>query len=280
MKYAPFSFTSKDGLTLQGRAWLSQNSHAKGIIHLIHDLGEHSAYFSDVAEAFSNKYYHFVTLDLRGHGLSEGKRGHSPSYVHLMNDIQNFFQVSNEKLNASKLPSILYGHGLGANLAINYMLRRQPNVTGVIATSPMFRPPFKVNKSKTVTLNILANIFPRFRMNNHSEGEHLIRDLAVVQAYKEDVYNHKRLTARLAFDILQSGNYAIANAKNWKIPMLLMHGSDDYICSPSISREFAQKAGRLVELVILRNFFHEIHNDIDNELVIEKMLDWVGKEIQ
>lgn len=280
MKYASFSFTSKDGLTLQGRAWLSHHSRAKGIIYLLHDLGEHSAYFSHVAELFSENHYHFVALDLRGHGLSEGKPGHSPSYIHLMNDIQNFIQVSSEKLNAAKLPSNLYGHGLGANLAINYILRRQPNITGVIATSPMLSLPFKVTKSKAAALKILANIFPRFKMNNHINDKPLSRDLAVVQAHKEDVYNHKRLTARLALDIFQSSNYAIANAHKWKIPMLLMHGSDDHICPPSISREFAQKAGRLVELVILENFYHEIHDDIHKELVIKKMLDWVGKEIQ
>lgn len=280
MKYAPFSFTSKDGLTLQGRAWLSHHNRPKGIIHLLHDLGEHSAHFSHVAEAFSENHYHFVALDLRGHGLSEGKRGHSPSDVHLMNDIQNFIRVSNEKLRITKLPSILYGHGLGANLAINYMLRRQPNITGLIATSPMFKPPFKVNKSKAAILKILANIYPKFKLNNLMKAEHLSRDLAIVQAYKEDVYNHNYLSARLALDILQNGNYAFAHAHKCKVPLLLMHGSDDPICPPSLSKEFVKKAGKLAELVILKNFYHEIHNDIHKELVIKRMLDWVGKEIQ
>ncbi|MDW7754093.1 MAG: alpha/beta hydrolase [Brevefilum sp.] len=280
MKYVPFSFSSKDGLTLQGRVWLSHHNRPKGIIYLLHDLGEHSAHFSHVAEAFSENHYHFVALDLRGHGLSEGKRGHSPSDVHLMNDIQNFIRVSNEKLRITKLPSILYGHGLGANLAINYMLIRQPNITGVIATSPMFMPPFKVNKSKAAALKILANISPRLKLNNHMKAENLSWDLAVVQAYEEDVYNHNHLTARLALDIFQSGNYALANANKWYLPMLIMHGTADLICPPAASQEFAEKARTLVDLVLLNQFYHEIHNDFEKELVIKKMLDWVEKEIQ
>jgi alpha-beta hydrolase superfamily lysophospholipase len=280
MKYAPFSFKSKDGLTLQGRVWLSHHSQVKGIIYLLHDLGEHSAHFSHVAEAFSENHYHFVALDLRGHGLSEGKRGHSPSYIHLMNDIQNFIQVSSEKLRISRLPSILYGHGLGANLAINYILRRQPNIAGVIATSPMLSPPINIKNNKAAGLKILANIFPRFKINNHMMAENLSLDFAVVQAYKEDVYNHKDLTARLALDIFQSGNYALANANKWKIPMLIVHGTADLICSPAASEEFAEKAGKLVDLALLNQFYHEIHNDFEKDLVIKKMLDWVGKEIQ
>jgi alpha-beta hydrolase superfamily lysophospholipase len=280
MKYAPFSFTSKDGLTLQCRAWLSHNSRAKGIIYLLHDLGEHSAHFSHVAELFSKKNYHFVALDLRGHGLSEGRQGHSPSYIHLMNDIQNFTQVSGEMLKAEKLPSILYGHGLGANLAINYVLRRQPNIAGVIATSPMLSPPINIKNNKVAGLKILAHIFPRFRINNHMTAEHLSWDLAVVHAYKEDVYNHNHLTARLALDILQSGNYALANAHKWYLPMLIMHGTADLICPPATSQEFAEKARTLVDLVLLNQFYHEIHNDFEKELVMKKMLDWVIKEIQ
>jgi len=280
MKYTPFSFTSKDGLTLQCRAWLSYGRRPTGIIYLLHDLGEHSAHFSHVAELFSKNHYHFMALDLRGHGLSEGKQGHSPSYIHLMNDIEDFIRVSNENLQISKLSSIIYGHGLGANLAINYVLRRQPNIAGVIATSPMLSPPINIKNNKTAGLKILANIFPRFKINNHMMAEHLSWDLAVVQAYKEDVYNHKHLTARLALDIFQSGNFALANANKWNLPMLVMHGTADLICPPSKSQEFAEKAGTLVDLVLLNQFYHEIHNDFEKEFVKKKMLDWVEKEIQ
>jgi len=280
MKYTPFSFISKDGLTLQCRAWISHHNHAKGIIHLLHDLGEHSAHFSHVAEFFCENDYHFVALDLRGHGLSDGRQGHSPGYTHLMNDIEYFIRNSNEKLKLANLPIILYGHGFGGNLVLNYILRRQPHIAGVIATSPMLTPPFKISKLKAEALKFLANIFPRHKFRNRMKSVNLSRDIAVVRAYSDDVYNHKYVTARLALEIFQSGKYAIANAHQWDLPMLLLHGTADRICPPSASQIFATKAGSIVDVVLLESFYHEIHNDLQNDFVIQKMIDWVGKEIQ
>ncbi|MDY6845822.1 MAG: alpha/beta hydrolase [Chloroflexota bacterium] len=280
MNYKPFSFISKDGLTLQCRAWISDHNQARGIIHLLHDLGEHSAYFSHVAECFCENGYHFLALDLRGHGLSDGRRGHTPSYTHLMNDIAYFIRCSNEKLKLTQLPIILYGHGFGGNLVLNYILRRQPHIAGVIATSPMLAPPFKVSKLKTAALKIIANIFPRHKFRNRMKSEYLSRDIALAQAYSDDVFNHNYVTARLGLEIFRRGKYAIDNAHQWNLPLLLLHGTEDRICAPSASQIFAKKAGSFVDLVLLESFYHEIHNDLQNDFVIEKMLDWVKKEIK
>lgn len=144
----------------------------------------------------------------------------------------------------------------------------------------MLTPPFKITILKVAALKFLAKIFPRQIFRNRMKSENLSRDKAVVQAHNDDVYNHNYVTARLAFDIYQSGKYAIANAHPWDLPLLLLHGTADRICPPSASQIFATKAGSLVDVVLLESFYHEIHNDLQNDFVIEKMIDWVRKEIQ
>lgn len=97
-------------------------------------MGEHSGPYNYIADQITQAGYTLLSFDLRGHGQSQGSRGHTPSYETLLNDI-NFFLNEVDK-NFPELPHFLYGHSLGGNLVLNYILRRQSHLKGVIATDP------------------------------------------------------------------------------------------------------------------------------------------------
>ena len=63
-----------------------------------------------------------------------------------------------------------------------------------------------------------------------------------------------------------------------KVPTLLMHGSDDKICSPEGSREFASK-NKNVELKIWDGGYHELHNEPFKEEVFRYIINWINKTI-
>ena len=106
----------------------------KAVICLIHGLGEHSSRYQHLAEYYIKKGYIVAAYDLRGHGRSQGQRGHYPSLDAAMDDIKVF----TEKLEKDypDIPVFLYGHSLGGVLVLNYVLRNKNHLTGVIATSP------------------------------------------------------------------------------------------------------------------------------------------------
>ena len=52
----------------------------QGVVVLIHGLGEHSGRYGHVARRLNQAGFAVLAPDLPGHGLSEGKRGHFPSY--------------------------------------------------------------------------------------------------------------------------------------------------------------------------------------------------------
>lgn len=278
MKYTPFSITSKDGLTIQSRAWLSQKVNCKGLIFLLHDIGEHSARYAHIGEAFSEAGYHFLGFDLRGHGLSEGKRGHSPKFINLMDDIEEWIRQSIEHFGFTANKRILYGQGFGGNLVLNYLLRRKPNISGAIVTSPILNTPQTKSKIKVGVLKFLSNVFPGLSLRNPIKSKNLSKDMAFVKAYQDDVYNHRKISARLSFDLLSSGKFALENAHKLDIPILLMHGTSDMITPPTITKSLGERIGKMAEVVLWENFFHELHNDINREFVIDKILNWLKKE--
>ncbi len=83
MQDGTFNFKTNDGLTMLGRVWQTTGT-PKGIVNLVHGLGEHTGRYAHIAEALTKIGYNLIGFDLRGHGLSEGKRGHTPDYDYIM----------------------------------------------------------------------------------------------------------------------------------------------------------------------------------------------------
>lgn len=279
MERINFNFSTKDNLRLFGRVWLSPNSKVKGIVYLIHGIGEHSGRYEHVGEAFTQAGYHLAAFDLRGHGLSEGKKGFSPSWNHLLDDIELFIAESQKQIDKN-LPEFLYGHSLGANLILTYGLQRNPNLSGVIATGPSLKLAFEPPKFKLFLGKVLANVIPSFSMSNELETAALSRDSAVVKAYEDDVYVHDRISAKLAMDLFASGQYALDHAKEWHLPLLLMHGTSDRINLYSATQQFADHGNGNVNFILYADGYHEIHNDLEKEKVIEDMISWLDHQIE
>ena len=62
-------------------------------------------------------------VDLRGHGQSEGKRGHTPSHDMLLDDVEELLMHARAEYN--DIPLFLYGHSLGGNIVTNYVLKEK-----------------------------------------------------------------------------------------------------------------------------------------------------------
>lgn len=277
MQDGTFNFKTNDGLTMLGRVWQTTGT-PKGIINLIHGLGEHTGRYAHIAEALTKVGYNLIGFDLRGHGLSEGKRGHTPDYDYIMDDVELFLEKSNEFFGGDH-PHFLYGHSLGGTIVLNYALRHKPALRGVIATDPALRLSFEPPKFKLVMGKIMADLMPSFSMNNALDVNALSRDAAIVKAYQDDVLVHDRLSAKLVMELFDSGKYAMDHANEWTLPLLLMHGSEDRISSCKASEEFADIAGDKVTFKEWEGYYHEIHNDFGKEDVITLMINWLNNQV-
>ncbi|PKP55780.1 lysophospholipase, partial [Candidatus Atribacteria bacterium HGW-Atribacteria-1] len=238
MKHTEFKFKTFDGLQLFGQSWQPENQ-SRAVVCLVHGMGEHSGRYAHVADALTQAGYLLFTFDIRGHGKSSGLRGHTPSYKALLQDISSLLEVANKKF--PQLPSFLYGHSLGGNLVLNYVLRRQLHFKGVIATDPWFRLAFEPPRFKIILAQITNYVWPSFSQKNGLDTKVLSHDPEVVHAYENDPLVHDHISARMFISIYQAGEWALEHASEFSLPLLLMHGGDDKIISVEASREFADK---------------------------------------
>jgi acylglycerol lipase len=273
MSHFEFERKSFDGLSLYFQGWQVDDAQ-KGVICLVHGLGEHSGRYAHWAALLNQAGYSVLTFDLRGHGKSQGKKGHSPSFDAYVKDISLLLGEAEKSF--SNLPHFLYGHSLGGIVVSNYVLREKPLLAGVIITSPGFRTALEQQKVKIILAKIIGSLLPDLSMQTGLDPKAISRDTEVVDKYINDPLVHGIATAAMAKNTLDAISWAFEHAGEWSLPLLLMHGENDRIAFVQGSQEFARKIkGDYCTLKIWPNLFHEIHNEPEKEQVFEYLRQWL-----
>lgn len=270
---ADLTWQSNDGLTFTGRVWQPDGA-PRAVIALVHGLGEHSGRYGHVADAFTGAGYAVLAFDQRGHGRSAGKRGVIPRYDALMDDIDLLLAQARQRFPDQRI--FLYGHSLGGNEVLNYALRRQPDLAGVVATSPGLRTTTPPPAVQLALGKLMNRVWPAFTMPNGLELAAISRDPAVIRAYAADPLVHDRLSAALGIGLLEAGEWALARAGEFPVPLLLVHGDADRITASAASAEFASRAPDST-LKLWPGLYHETHNEPEQAAVLAYTIAWLNK---
>jgi len=100
---------------------------------------------------------------------------------------------------------------------------------------------------------------PTMQMPNGLSLDNLARDPDVIRAYKSDPHVHNKISVRLAVELLRAGEWALAHAAEFPLPLLLVHGTADELTSAAATKEFASKAPGDCTLKMWDGFYHETH---------------------
>ena len=258
-------------LTLLGQYWKPQET--KAVIVLVHGMGEHMLRFQNsvISHLLKSKFA-VVALDLYGHGRSEGKRGHCPSYEALLDAVEYTISKAQQLFPDKKI--VLYGHSLGGNIVINYTLKKQHTLNGVIATSPFLRLAFAPPKWKLMLGKLLFKIWPSVTLSNELDVNAISRDPKEVSKYKDDALVHNKISPMYSFPIFNAGEYALKHANTLQMPMLVLHGTGDQIIDYKAAEAFCNRTNK-AKLVLFEGGYHELHHDTCKEEFIETILNWL-----
>jgi len=166
-----------------GQYWMPKE--CKAMVLLVHGMGEHSGRYTDeVIPELLAKHIAVCTYDNFGHGKSDGKRGYCPSYEALIELVGVMYDKA--QVFANGLPVFLYGHSMGGNLVTNYVIRHQPDVKGMIATSPLFRLSFQPPAWKITMGKWLQKILPSLTLKSGIDVSAISRIEEEQEKYSED----------------------------------------------------------------------------------------------
>jgi alpha-beta hydrolase superfamily lysophospholipase len=274
MAHFEWDLLGSDGKKLYGQGW--QPETLKGVVTLVHGLGEHGGRYAYVADVLGRAGYALLTFDLRGHGKTAGPRGDA-RLPDILNDMDRLLAEARRRWPGK--PLFLYGLSLGGLLVLYFTLQRKPRLNGVVASGPGLKTPLEKQKAKVALANLLVSLLPHLILASGLKPEDICRVRTVVEAYQKDPLVHNKVSLSLARDALAAGRWALDHAAEFVPPLLLMQGSADRLVYPEGSQQFAQLAPGDVTLKIWDGLYHEIHNEPEKEDVLRFLVDWLDRHL-
>ncbi len=269
-------WNSKAGHQLFATVWKPE-SEVVAVVTLIHGFGEHCLRYEPYAVLFVEANIAFVAYDLYGHGQSDGKRGTIKSYSSLLDDAE--LALSQTALLFPGKPVFLYGHSMGGNLALNYLVTRNSMIAGGIISSPwlaLFKEPNFLIKG---LVSLFQKIIPNTTIDSGLEIKYISSIGAEVEKYRTDPLNHGRISFLLFQEISQNGFWAMNHTAELNLPVLMLHGTNDKITSIKASKTAAKGNPEKIEFVAWEKGYHELHNDTMRKELAAKVIQWIKEKI-
>lgn len=268
-----FTLDTNDGINLIGDYYKPTSEPSK-IVLLIHGLGEHAGRYAEWASRFADKGIALVAVDLPGHGRSPGRRGHIKSYHAYNSIIESLARFSKETF--GDLPVGIYGHSLGGNIVLNYLLTNTYGFDFAIATSSWLKLATPPSGAAIGIARIINKIAPGLLQPNGLKLEHISIAEDVTDKYSSDPYVHDRISVRLGIEATDAANRILETGDRIDIPVLLVHGEDDKITSYEGSRSLAELNNN-INLRVWEKGYHELHNEPFNSEVFDFIYNWLTK---
>lgn len=276
MNSSKLTIPASDGTPLV-LTFFPAEGEARGILALVHGLGDYSGCFTRMIDFFVNHGFSVAAIDMHGNGAAGGLRGHIDRFELFYEDIDLLLEQARAQF--GDLPIVLYGHSLGGNLVINYALRRKPLLAGVVSSAPMLR----LKKRPTMTriaAEVLNLVAPRLSLDAGIDTNNLTHDPQIVEEYINDPLVHGQATMRLLSQALRASSWARKHAEEFPLPLLLMHGSADSITDSGASAAFAKAVlPQLIEFRLFDGFYHTLHNEVGREEVYQAVLAFFDRVI-
>ena len=268
-------FEASAGRRLFFRTW--QPADATRVMIFVHGFGEHSGRYEEISSWFAQRGSAVYALDHQGHGRSPGRRGHVDRFDYLLDDVEALIELTASA--RPGLPRILVGHSLGGLLVTVLACERKVNADLAAVSGPALSLSSDVSTTKLLAAKLLKRLVPGLAMDAGLDPRGLSRDSAIVEAYLADPLVHSRITVSLASGMADAAGRIHQSARDLRIPILLLHGESDPICSVEGSRLFRDAlpldSVPGSELRTYPGLRHEIFNEPERGGVYADLLDWI-----
>ena len=301
MEKEVISFDSADGRSkIAGYIYTENHVEPKAVIQLSHGMCEYAERYEWLANFFTGRGYIFAGNDHLGHGSSSEPSEYGIfDEEHVEMDLKKMNDILREKY--PLLPIILYGHSMGSFFARWYAERYPDTIDGLIISGTA-GPSVK---------NVLGRALAGFIARTHKEGyiskflvklsfgsylkripdakspsDWITHDRAVIEKYSKDPKCNFIFPAKGYHSLLTA--LTVVSRKEWakSLPkdmhILQIAGAEDpvgdYGKGVRKVTEMLRAAGiNDVTEYIDETGRHELHNELNKEEIMEKVVNWLDE---
>lgn len=183
----------------------------RAVVQINHGLAEHAARYARFADFLAARGFHVYVHDHRGHGATRapdaplGKFADWDGRAKVIADVDAIHDLIASE--CPGLPVILFGHSMGASVALNYLLEHSPRVHA----AAIWNGNFSQGLLGQVALGILA--WERMRLGSDVPSRLLPK--LTFQAWGKAVPNHRTLFDWLSRDEAEVAKYIADPLCGW-----------------------------------------------------------------
>ena len=277
MKKEGHEIYSVGGIKLNCISWQGTDA-SKAALFIVHGLGEHSGRYEEMADIFVENHFAVFAFDHRGHGRSEGKRGHASSLDQLIADVEQALMKCRSLF--LDIPIIIFGHSMGGQIVSAFTQKmKSKEIAGAIISSTWFELVNPPPAWQMRLVNGIKRIIPNLTLSNKIQAKHITSVQTEVEHYKNDPLIHDRISFSLLNTLYHHGQRLLDEKKKIKVPMLVCHGDADKITSFQASKNFAEVQADMKTFKVWQGSFHEPHHDREKKVVVRYYIDWISERI-
>lgn len=243
------------------RAW--PVADAKGAVAIVHGLAEHSGRYDHVARTLNAAGYAAYGVDLPGHGNSPGFPGDmGDDFGAAVRDVTAFVT----RIKAAHERTFLLAHSMGTLFALPTAIALPVGtLSGLVLSGVAVMPGEAVIESISSGQGVPADL--------------ISHDAEIVQAYKDDpLVFYDRVPNELFGMAGEATAAAIDAIGKVGCPVLLMHGTEDKLCSlEGANHVHVQLVVTDKTLKVYRGLYHEVLNEVEREQVKADLVAWLDE---
>jgi lysophospholipase len=244
----------------------------RGRVLLTHGFGEHRLRYSHVIDAWLKRGLLVLAYDLRGHGSSEGRRGHVEHFSDYVDDASALLDELERLPGAGGgAPSVVFGHSLGALISIHLALRTPARVRLLALSSPFLGLAMQVPALKLSVGRAMSRYAPKFSLPSGISPTVLTHDENIVRRTANDPLCVRTVSARWFTETSAAQEAAFARAAELRVPIFCLYAGDDRVALASATHDFSLRAGsQAKEFRELPGQYHEILNELERQATIDR----------
>ena len=253
------TFTTHDGVQLFYRYWPGTPApgEPRNAVLLFHRGHEHSGRIAHLVDELDLPEVDFFAWDSRGHGLSPGERGDSPSFATSVRDVQTFCDHLQATYQIAESNMAVIAQSVGAVIVATWVHDYAPNIRALVLASPAFNVKLYVPFARQ-GLALMRRFRGNFFVNSYVKARFLSHDPERVASYDNDPLITKAISVNVLLGLYNAAERVVADAQAIQVPTQLLISGADFVVHRRPQEQFFERLGSLhKEKHILPGFFHD-----------------------
>lgn len=275
-------FLTHDGVELLYRHWPATQPGAgpRKAVVMFHRGHEHGGRMAHLPAELDLPDYDFFAWDARGHGLSPGARGDSPSFATSVRDVQTFLDHLSAMHAIEQSDMAVLAQSVGAVLISTWAHDYAPKVRCLVLASPAFKVKLYVPFARP-GLKLLRQWRGNFFVNSYVKARFLSHDPERIASFENDPLITRPISVNMLLGLYDAAERVVADAQAIQVPTQLLISGADFVVHRKPQEQFFERLGSLrKEKHILPGFFHDTLGERDRAHALSRARRFILESFQ